>query len=544
MIMISEIKDYVQNNYSILFKTSKTESLEAVFDNRGFWFDDSTKLIYDGIKSQPHLYVAFTKSGFYYIGKSNQQGGRWKRQHAYHLGTLAYHLLDTIRYDDQNHLHWIEAWMDIDSLVLNNLFNAINLKETVYISFIPFSLYSNLSSFNSKKSLPPKETIFQFNKKIEASLISSYLNDGKTLLNIQRANTNKKPRSNNIKPTDSFTANDDIVYKNGENISKTFHFSNIQSISNVAASISNLPVGPCTIKITHSITGEILFVRQRTIRTKGRSVAQFFHASNDISGTPKWEVLQDEMNKNSVEEATVTVCSLSTYEADNSRREKLWSESTEQSKETVLKIAKRFLKRNNYIVPCSSSKIELESINVENKQISDLEFDAQLRHHRLEIINRVNNSNMHFRMGNEIVPQQEVNFKKTIQASKLYSPGRLYTASQSVNWLGEESDKVYIISALFGIIKAKDYLPWYDLAMNDKIDYDFVPIDFWEGKLDIIIQEIVASKRVLIDLLSDNYRDVLSEQARNMLTDSGIIFTSNDRNNRPIIRGRWLRAHL
>ena len=118
---------------------------------------------------------------------------------------------------------------------------------------------------------------------------------------------------------------------------------------------------------------------------------------------------------------------------------------------------------------------------------------------------------MHFRMGNEIVPQQEVNFKKTIQASKLYSTGRLYTASQSVNWLEEESDKVYIISALFGIIKAKDYLPWYDLAMNDKIDNDFVPIDFWEGKLDIIIQEIVASKGVLIDLLSDNYRDVLSE---------------------------------
>ena len=54
-------------------------------------------------------------------------------------------------------------------------------------------------------------------------------------------------------------------------------------------------------------------------------------------------------------------------------------------------------------------------------------------------------------------------------------------------------------------------LPWYDLAMNDKIDNDFVPIDFWEGKLDIIIQEIVASKGVLIDLLSDNYRDVLSE---------------------------------
>ena len=515
MIMISEIKDYVQNNYSILFKTSKTESLEAVFDNRGFWFEDSTQLIYNRIKSKPHIYVAFTKSGFYYIGKSNQQGGRWKRQHAYHLGTLAYHLLGTINEHDHNHLHWIEAWMDIDNLILNNLLNVINLKETVYISFIPFSLYSNLSFSNSEKSLPPKETIVQLNKEIEASLIGSYLNDGKTLLNIQRANTkkkSKKKRSRNIiKPSDSFMANDDIVSNNGENICKTFQISNIQSISNVAASISNLPVGSCTIKITDSITGEILFVRQRTIRTKGRSVAQFFQASNDISGILKWKVLQDEMNKNSVEEATVTVCSLSTYEAHNSRREKLWSESTEQSKETVLKIAKRFLKRNNYIVPCSSSKIELESINVENKQISDLEFDAQLRHHRLEIINRVNNSNMHFRMGNEIVPQQEVNFKKTIQASKLYSTGRLYTASQSVNWLEEESDKVYIISALFGIIKAKDYLPWYDLAMNDKIDNDFVPIDFWEGKLDIIIQEIVASKGVLIDLLSDNYRDVLSE---------------------------------
>lgn len=138
------IKNYIQQNYSLLFHHQPNNILTAIFDTKGFRFTVDAQNNYNLIKNQPHLYVAWTNNvnGYYYIGKSFQSGGRWKRQHAYHLGTLAHHLLDTIRYADQNHAHWIEHWMDNETLenIDDNLF-SIKLNEEVYISFIPFNIY-------------------------------------------------------------------------------------------------------------------------------------------------------------------------------------------------------------------------------------------------------------------------------------------------------------------------------------------------------------------------------------------------------------------
>lgn len=178
--MIADIKSFVIENSSKLFKGTK-ENLQIEFDNKGFWFDPKTEEIYNQIKYSPHLYVAFTKnkSGYYYIGKSSQKGGRWRRNHAYHLGTLAYHLLNCIRSDDQNHQHWIDNWMDISSLNLFTFPYNIKLKEEVYISFIPFKNYS-LIDFPKLQ----QDKIKEINKNTEKALIKSYRDDGLTLLNI------------------------------------------------------------------------------------------------------------------------------------------------------------------------------------------------------------------------------------------------------------------------------------------------------------------------------------------------------------------------
>jgi len=177
------IKDYVRENSSILFQHTPNNVLTALFDTKGFSFTSAAQNNYNIIKNNPHLYVAWTndENGYYYVGKSFQVGGRWKRSHAYHLGTLAHHLHNTIRYDDQNHAHWIEHWMieETQSQIENNLF-SISLKKEVYISFIPFDIYSN-QDLNTL----PKEEIKRINKNTERDLIQSYLDDNLTLLNVQ-----------------------------------------------------------------------------------------------------------------------------------------------------------------------------------------------------------------------------------------------------------------------------------------------------------------------------------------------------------------------
>lgn len=181
------IKNYARDNFSLLFQHQPNNTLKSIFDNKGFYFSVDAQNIYSQIKNQPHLYVAWTnnENGNYYVGKSFQSGGRWKRQHAYHLGTLAHHLLNTIRYDDQNHAHWIENWMNIDSLenIDNNLF-TVDLKEEIYISFIPFSIYSN-QELNTLE----KTEIRKINTNIESQLIQSYREDNIILLNVQNNRT-------------------------------------------------------------------------------------------------------------------------------------------------------------------------------------------------------------------------------------------------------------------------------------------------------------------------------------------------------------------
>jgi len=176
------VKDYVKGNSSILFKGQTLNNQLAIFDSKGFYLSDEAQLLYDKIKNQPHIYVAWTKSknGYYYVGKSFQIGGRWKRQHAYHLGTLAHHLLNNIRYDDQNHSHWIDHWMHADTIIaIDDNTYMIELKQLVYICFIPFNLYSNYDNNTLEKS-----EIRNINTMNERLLIESYQNDGITLLNV------------------------------------------------------------------------------------------------------------------------------------------------------------------------------------------------------------------------------------------------------------------------------------------------------------------------------------------------------------------------
>jgi hypothetical protein len=311
--MIRNVKNYIENNSSILFKTNDEKNVKAVFDNRGFWFHEVTQPYYDIIKSQPHIYVAYNKHG-YYVGISDQSGGRWKRQHAYHLGTLAHHLMGTISSNDQNHLHWIEAWMKIGSLKLDPIQNTILLKEEVYISFIPFKLYSGFNNHHIGNSLPPKNIIRKINNEFETALIQSLKDDGKTMLNVKKSKKAPVKQKKSIEKKSPPSKKTNVAVSAdfvGDNKCIEFKVTRNQNISEVAQNILNLPKGKCTIKLFSSNKNDIRLYINNVARKTSRTVSEYFNSPDTNNrNIARWKIVQNEMNekKKIIEVITVRVC--------------------------------------------------------------------------------------------------------------------------------------------------------------------------------------------------------------------------------------------
>lgn len=187
MYTIDKVRSYVESNSFQLFKDFENTSSFVIFDLKGFWMSEKAEIEFNKIKNLPHIYIVHTddNSG-YYIGISNQKGGRWKRSNAYHLRDLACDILGLKpNQGNQNHVHWIENWFEKDSLKkINNTNYIIKLKKKVNISFIPFYYYSNLN-FDSLS----KPEIKKINSIKEEELITHFKNQSISLLNVHH---NKK----------------------------------------------------------------------------------------------------------------------------------------------------------------------------------------------------------------------------------------------------------------------------------------------------------------------------------------------------------------
>ena len=202
-----------------------------------------------------------------------------------------------------------------------------------------------------------------------------------------------------------------------------------------------------------------------------------------------------------------------------------------------------------YFVPCCSKKdTQSLSDNFSNKPLS---FDEELKEHRNTILSALIYSTKHIRKKNDVTinVQNYINLKQKASAHLFYN-GRFYNAASAKYWTKEQTSKIYIISALFGIIRADDYIFNYDLAMEDKLispnylnGQEFTPKDFWKGKLDNLIQKFISENNAIIyNLLSDNYLDILEKN--DLLQNPPIDFDFNDRNARSIRRGEWIANHL
>ena len=307
---MDNLKIYVKHNSQTLFRFNNLKT-NAVFDNRGFFFSDVAQLEYNQIKGLPHLYVAWTDSedGFIYVGISNQKGGRWKRYHAYHLGTLAHHLLDTTNNYDQNHQHWIDYWIDIDTLDLGNNTHQIQLFREVKICFIPFKLYSSENHL-----LLSNKQIKVINEKTEKDLIKSYLLDGFKLLN---KHNNRKAKNVKINKTKTMKSNSNIK---SEEKCILFKVNINESIHDVVNNYPNLPI-PCRFICRNSLNPN-QFVYPSVInygwRKTGNGLQNIYTYFNNVdinyannhgyNANIRWRFIQEEMQIMGINEITVTVC--------------------------------------------------------------------------------------------------------------------------------------------------------------------------------------------------------------------------------------------
>ena len=135
---------------------------------------------------------------------------------------------------------------------------------------------------------------------------------------------------------------------------------------------------------------------------------------------------------------------------------------------------------------------------------------------------------------------QIIDLNKKAPAHILYcgSRSKIYMNANSSNWDNLQTKKVFIISALFGIIRADNCIPYYNLAINDVLDGELTPLAFWKGKLDGIIRKL-TSESVLIDLLSNNYRSCIT-QSITCLTNPETLWEDKYGAH----RGRWLKENL
>jgi cytoplasmic iron level regulating protein YaaA (DUF328/UPF0246 family) len=501
---MNTIKNYVKNNSQTLFKSVDTIN-NIVFDNRGFLFSDKAQAKYNEICDLPHIYVAWVdgNDGFLYIGKSFQNGGRWKRSHAYHLGTLAYHLLNTMQSDDQNHQHWIDSWMKTETMKLGHCEHFIHLIKEVKICFIPFKIYSEkeLSKLDSIE-------IREINKRIETTLIQSYLNDGFKLLNVQN---NLNVKSANKKLIKSTIIDNSIKNDNQKNNFKCVDF-RVKKDESAHEKIQNTNLQNdlvYSIEIFET-TNTRNFICEYYNKTK-IPFKYFGNADTSkerlINGKEpaRWKVIQKVMNENNINEVTIRLCPIvnnptasNKIKLDNKPNNPVMKTNENEKTSADEKIDLRLksvdwlkIKTNAkklLIIGCSDSKIPGGNPGKLKDYFKDEEYTDLIEKRTTRFNsykNLLSNDSKYF----ENISRGDSNYFReqhlSLPAIERYSGGKFFT--QNLIQLYKEKNKdsnlhILIVSGLYGVIEFNDSIIDYHLEINK--------IPFWNNN-NVISEAII-----------------------------------------------------
>ena len=180
----------------------------------------------------------------------------------------------------------------------------------------------------------------------------------------------------------------------------------------------------------------------------------------------------------------------------------------------------------SYLITCSASKFEPNQINPSS--LNSLTY-PQLNPTRQILINEYQ------------VQKGNLDWNMCLPAWQLYSGTRakLYRKVSNIKWTNPNTD-VTILSALFGLIKHTDLIPYYDLAMTDNIiiGNNLINVfDYWRINFDL---NIFINPLVDIDLLSNKYRKAFNADENPVANVPNIIW--NDRYG--VHKGLWLNGQL
>jgi cytoplasmic iron level regulating protein YaaA (DUF328/UPF0246 family) len=255
--------------------------------------------------------------------------------------------------------------------------------------------------------------------------------------------------------------------------------------------------------------------------TLARKVLEYFSANVDS--------LENNIKKN--DKVVINIKKKSSLQENNLIKESYSPNANENSRNNI------------FLITCSSSKIKEKELKDTSFDFENLSFNKELKEYRKELIELITNpKTIHLR--DQKIITNKINLFKTELAHLVYSKGKFYNehAACSKDWSIEISQKIYIVSALFGLIRADDYIPLYDLAMNDTINNsnNFAQ-KFWKGKLDNLIFQLHKNGEEIYNLLSENYSKCLQKESKSLLITPKIEFA---RSNAPSKRGKWLKSVL
>ena len=172
-----------------------------------------------------------------------------------------------------------------------------------------------------------------------------------------------------------------------------------------------------------------------------------------------------------------------------------------------------------FLITCSD-KYKKDLKNFNDKILS---FDEELKNDRDIMMSVLKSPKTHTRINKNNIKKDiknYINCKVNEKAHVIYK-GSFYKAAKAKYWTENQASKVYIMSALYGIIRADDYIIKYDLMMTDTLTTSyynygkcFTPQEFWKGKLDIILKKIKTDKNTKIyNLLADeDYNTVIKDK--------------------------------
>ena len=174
-----------------------------------------------------------------------------------------------------------------------------------------------------------------------------------------------------------------------------------------------------------------------------------------------------------------------------------------------------------FLITCSKKDRSV----LKNFNNTNLSFDNELKNDRDIMMSVLRFPTTHTRIIENVNKniQNSINCKIIEKANVFYN-GSFYEAAKAKCWTKNQASKVYIMSALYGIIRADDYIIKYDLMMTDTLSSSlykngefFTPQKFWRGKLDKIL------KKIKTDNNAEIYNFLADEEYNTVIDDKKIV---------------------